>query len=1342
MKKQSTRSTAAQNSKALEAQAKKRDAADPTAFPVAGIGASAGGVQASSALLDKLAPDLGMAYVFIHHLSPDHQSNLTEILQRKTGMPVVKVKEGIRLSPDHVYVIPPNTFMEVDENVLRLKTRSRLDVPYHPIDYFMMSLAGRGQHKAIGILLSGTASDGTIGLKAIKEAGGITFAQDATAMHEQMPHNAIEAGYVDFVLSPAEIAKELASLVRHPFVAPRQEEEMVRQEGSIKKILNVVLQKKRVDFFSHYKRTTVYRRIMRRMALHKIDRIEEYAARLREDDGEVEALYHDFLINVTSFFREPEFYKELVKTVFPALVKELKPLEPIRIWIAGCATGEEAYSTAICLSEFLDQKRLSHPVNIFATDLNGRAIEKARMGIYAKSLLQHIAPKRLKTFFASIDGHYQVVKAIREMCIFSQHNLLNDPPFSRIDLISCQNVLIYLETAPQRKVVQAFHYALKGSGFLLTGKSESIGGASDLFQQIKKDSRLFSKKAVPHHPLDIGENRRAVTASNLVKAHIVRTETDVEKESDRLLLSRYVPATVLVNKDLLIIRFRGSTSAYLEPASGKASLNLLKMVKDELLLDLRAALQEAKKSGLVAIKENVPLGPRQKDGLVTIEVTPMKSGKDTYFLIVFREVIEDRPGEKGKPAKAEAQRAKIQKLEYALMHAREQIRATNEEFEATREELQSANEEILSSNEELQSINEELETSKEELQSSNEELTTINEELQNRNLELKQSRDYAEAIIETMRGPLMVLNAEMRIRTANRAFYEFFRLSKEDTEGHLFYNIADREWSIPALRDQIQGILPRKTEFKDFVINHDFPAIGNRTMIVNAHRLPQDELGKESLILLSFEDITRYKIAEESLQETQEQLKLALSAGSVGTWEWNVKTNAIRTSGDEQRLYGFPKGQSLQSYDAWEKTIHPIDLLKTREALAFSIENDKPVDTEYRILWPDGSTHWILAKANTYYDGDGRPARIVGVNIDVTDRRRAIEALEESERRFHMMSDNAPVMIWMTGPDKQVNFVNKTWLSFRGRSAEMEFGEGWFAGIHSEDKEDFLDVFNRSFDAQKEFKIDYRLQRHDGEYRWVMTHGVPRLSGDQRFIGFIGTCIDISDRIDLERQKDDFMGIASHELKTPVTSIKAYAQILQEKFRKSNDETSANMLTRLDLQIDKLTGLINTLLDVAKVQSGQMDYFDEYFDIASFVREVTEEMQHSSPKHTIIANVKTTGRLYGDRARLTQVLNNLISNAVKYSSEGKDVIVEALRDGDKYIFSVQDFGVGISQDMQQKVFGRFFRVSESSGNRVSGLGLGLFISTQIVKQQGGDLWVESQPGDGSKFYFSLPVKAE
>lgn len=1311
----------------------------PEPFPVVAIGASAGGVEASRQLLKSIPGDLGMAYIFVHHLSPSHESHLPEILQRETTMPVYKVTNRLKVVPNAVYAIPANTFMIIEDGHLNVRIRTKKDV--NAIDHFMESLASVYQHKAIGILLSGTASDGTAGLKAIKREGGITFAQDETALHSEMPSHAQGAGYVDYVLPPERIAEELGAIVQHPYAMASRAEELSKNEKEIKKILSIVLEKFDVDFFSHYKRTTVNRRIMRRMALNKIESFSQYTKKLRTEPQEVSALYNDLLINVTSFFREPNFYQSLKKIVFPPLVKDRKATDPIRIWIPGCATGEEAYSTAITITEFLEEKKISIPVQIFSTDLDERAITKARVGIYSKNSIDRVSQQRLKAFFTKIDGHYQIAKQIRDMCTFSVHNLMKDPPFSRIDLVSCQNVLIYIEAAPQRKILQAFHYSLKPTGFLLLGKSESIGNASDIFQPLQKDSRLYKKKlqtTLPRLDFSVRPHTTFPIPHQPFTGH--RTESDVEKEFDKVLLSRYVPASILVNKDLEILRFRGQTAPYLQPPSGKASFNLLKMLKEELIFEIRKLLQFVRRTNMPASKGDISID--SENLTASIEVVPIKSQKEVYYLVIFKPDITANalPVKRARLGKVD-QLSKISKLQQQLKDAREQVRTISEDFDVSREELQSANEEILSANEELQSINEELETSKEELQSANEELTTINEELQTRIEELKQSRDYSEAIIGTMHEPLVVVSEQMRVRTANKAFYEFFKLKSEGTEGKYINELNNGDWDIPTLTTQLRQVFPKKIHFKDFEIDHKFPVIGHRTMIVNAHRLVFGET-KETQILLAFQDITPFRNAENDLKEAQEQLKLALEGGEVGTWSWNFRTNEVTGSKETAILFGLKDKGFFSNYSDWLKALHPDDAAEAVKQIQKSIADKIPLDIEFRILTPDGNVRWILSKANIYTDHLEKAERLMGINIDITAAKRAIEAIAESEKRFHTLSDNAPVMIWMSDAKENCNYLNQTWLSFTGKSLQEETGKGWYRGIHPEDLDGFLAIYDEAYARHEPFKTDYRLRRHDGEYRWIMAHGVPRFVNDKTFSGFIGTCVDITERINLEKQKDDFMNIASHELKTPVTSIKAYTQILHEKFKKLHDESTAMMLSRLDKQVDKITELINTLLDVARIQSGQMEYEREPVKVNPFVKDIAEEMQRTFPSHQIMLQLEAEDTIVADKIRITQVLNNLISNAVKYSPDANKIIIKTARDNGNLTFTVQDFGIGIRKDLHEQIFNRFFRVSESEGNRASGLGLGLFITGQIIKQQGGKIWLKSIPGKGSSFSFSLPATIE
>lgn len=857
----------------------------PKPFPIVGFGASAGGIEAFIKLLRELDPGLGMAYVLIMHLSPNHKSALAEIVQANTKMPVHTVKDGMEVMANNVYVIPPNTFMSLVDGHLKLATRSITATGNFAVDYFFSALASVYKNNAIGVILSGTATDGTLGLKAIKAEGGITFAQDETAKFAGMPHHAYESGYVDFLLPPEGIARELARLVQVPYtnlpsdkIEAVQKKELSDHAEELKKILAIIKRQSGIDFYLNYKHASVYRRVVRRMVLNKLETLRDYTAMLRANPKEVEALYDDFLINVTSFFRDPDFYKILTNKVFPLFIAERKSVDPIRIWVAGCSTGEEAYSIAISLMEFLEEKEVTFPIQIFASDLDANAIEKARLGIYPMSALQGVSQNTLKKYFTKFDGHYQIVKSVREFCIFSQQNLLKDPPFSRIDLISCQNVLIYLDTTPQVRILQTFHYALKPSGYLFLGKSETVGTSSDLFEPVDKKSKIYSRKPTesPHLEFTL-HTASGASAQETQVAEKVDVDGDVEKDIGKLILSRYVPPCVLVNKDLMIVQFFGIISPYLEPVTGKASLNVLKIIREDLVIYLGSLLQQARKTEKVATKEGIRIHINKTVKEVTIEVVPRKNiSGDILFLVVFKENAIIQPLSKDKRDKlktrTDSNERTIANLEEQLSESRVLIRNSNEEYETTYEELQAYNEEILSSNEELQSVNEELETSKEELQSAVEELSTTNDELLKRNIELKQSQTYAESIVQTVHSPLLVLTANLQVRLANKAFYETFKLTQESTEGSFIYELGDNSWQIPSLREHLNELLAKGSNFRDFELRHFFPGLGELVLDVNAYRLLKDDNSSETLILLAFNNISEVLKSNKELKKVNEQL--------------------------------------------------------------------------------------------------------------------------------------------------------------------------------------------------------------------------------------------------------------------------------------------------------------------------------------------------------------------------------------------------------------------------------------------------------------------------------------
>ncbi|HEY2036626.1 MAG TPA: chemotaxis protein CheB, partial [Steroidobacteraceae bacterium] len=730
----------------LPAPAAQPAAEKPTA--IVGVGASAGGIEAFTTMLKALPAETGLAFVFVQHLAPTHISMLAEILQRATRMRVLEVKDEPQIERNCVYVIPPGQVMTITDDHLALAPRG--EAPYHPIDAFFDSLAASAGHRAVGVVLSGTATDGTAGLISIKAAAGITMAQDGSALYDGMPRSAIAAGCVDLVLSPAGIADELVRISRHPYLIDAAGDAAGNSAGdsAIDHVLAAVRHGTGVDF-SQYKSNSLHRRIRRRMALLKVDDAGEYTRVLKGDPREVEALYQDILIGVTTFFRNPESYEALKARILPRLFKDRTRQEPVRVWVIGCATGEEAYSLAIALTEYTAENAASTPIQVYATDLNNVAIEKARLGLYPKSIENDVSPERLRRFFIRSDGGYRVGKAIRDVCIFARHNVLGDPPFSRMDVVSCRNVMIYMEAGLQKRLLPLLHYALKVGGVLFLGPSETIGASRDLFELEDSPAKMYVKQPVTT-PLVQGFPVGTFRSASLEPRAELRPNasqeqaTDVQREAERALLTRYVPAGVLVNDGYEVLQFRGDTGRYLTPAPGKASLNVLKMAREGLLVSLRSLLQRARRELTTVREQGVRVKTNGGFNDVTLVVIPVgradNSGRG-YWVLFESPPQRDAAAEKvptrvraaaGMARRIEEQEKEVKRLLQELAATRDYLQSVIEQQEAVNEELQSANEEVQSTNEELQSIYEELETSRVEIQSSNEELTTVNEELQNR----------------------------------------------------------------------------------------------------------------------------------------------------------------------------------------------------------------------------------------------------------------------------------------------------------------------------------------------------------------------------------------------------------------------------------------------------------------------------------------------------------------------------------------------------------------------------------------------------------------------------------
>lgn len=979
-------------------------------FYIVGIGASAGGLEAFQHFFNHIPARSGMAYVLVQHLAATHESILTELLTKVTAMPVREVTDGMIVEPDRVYVIPPNTELAILHGVLHLLPRPDARGQHTPVDTFLQSLAADQGDRAIAIIMSGTGSDGSRGIKAIKAEGGIVLAQDEkSAKYPGMPQSAIATDCVDFILPPDRLAAEVLRISRHPYAALARPvasgtQTAPEDDDSLGKIFILLRSATGIDF-TYYKRATVMRRILRRMLLHRIEKIEDYTKYLREKPSEAEALCQDMLINVTSFFRESETCDALKNAVFPLIVKRASAERPVRIWVPGCSTGEEAYSIAICLLEFFESNKIARPVQIFATDIDGAAIDLARKGTYPEGISRDVSPERLRRFFAKTEGGFQVNKQIREMCIFARQSLVKDPPFSKIDFVSCRNVLIYFGQVLQKKALPILHFAINPGGFLMLGTSESIGEFSNLFSLIDKKNKIYSRKSSLtrlHFERSPAEYERGKAGSEKKAAGHAPSVADVLKEADSIVLGRYSPGGVVIDDDMKIIQFRGHASLYLEPEPGEASLNLLKMVHEGLSLELRSAIRKARTENVPVRKEGLRITPDSHARGVNLEVVPFRDSVagERYFLVLFE---DSAPKEDSRPKKAprsgtarakeQGETEEIRRLRHENAAAQEILKSLTTEYESANEELMALNEELQSSNEEMQSINEELETAKEELQSTNEELTTVNEELQNRNeelsqvnndllntlagiempvillgsslqirrfnpsagkmlnllssdigrpvtdvrhnidipdlkelildvletlvmrerqvtdmkgrwyslsirpyrtadnridgvlitlsdiddikrssLRLREAYDYSHSIVETVREPLVIIGADMKVITANRSFYEKFETTPEETENRLLYDLGGGQWNIPALRGLLDEILPQNAYMNDFTVEYENPGRGRRTLLLNARRIFREPDGPQQ-ILLAMEDITERRQAEAQREGLIHELK-------------------------------------------------------------------------------------------------------------------------------------------------------------------------------------------------------------------------------------------------------------------------------------------------------------------------------------------------------------------------------------------------------------------------------------------------------------------------------------
>ncbi|PKO86755.1 MAG: chemotaxis protein CheB [Betaproteobacteria bacterium HGW-Betaproteobacteria-12] len=780
-------------------------------FPIVAIGASAGGLEALEQFLGHVPPASGMAFVVIQHLDPDRKDMLSELLQRTTPMPVMPARNRLKVRPDTVYVIPPNTDISILHGSLYLLDPVAPRGLRLPIDFFFHALAEDRRELAIGVILSGMGCDGTLGLRSIKEAGGLALVQEpASARYDSMPRSAIGAGLADIVARADELPLRIADTLRHLRPARLGQPpvgESAEQKSAFDKVC-ILLRARTGHDFSLYKKTTVYRRVERRMAIHQIERIGDYVRHLRENPQEIDLLFRELLIGVTSFFRDPATWDYLQQQVLPELLADRPESSMLRAWVPGCSTGEEAYTLAMVFREAMDAlpAPTRHSLQIFATDLDPDAIEKARRGIYPANIAADVSPERLKRFFIDEGNGFRVSKEIREMVVFAPQDLIMDPPFTKLDIVSCRNLLIYLGAELQKRVLPLFHYSLKPGGVLLLGSAESIGGFTDLFVPQEGKARLFRRNDSPQRSttLEFPIRDFANQAEPSMDSKPEAVTANLQHLADDLLLQQFAPAAVLVTASGDLVYISGRTGKYLEPAAGKVNWNIHAMARDGLRQELAIALPKALRSGERVVCHKLAIGSNGSTQLVDLTVQPISEPAALRGMLML--VFADLATPPKLPGKRGARRSEREtELEQALLLKHQEVQSLREEMQSSHEELKSANEELQSTNEELQSANEELTTSKEEMQSLNEELQTVNVELQSKVDELSTANNDMKNLLNSTDIATVFLDSALHVRRFTTQATRLFKLIPGDLGRPLSDIVTDLDY--PGLLDEAARVL-------------------------------------------------------------------------------------------------------------------------------------------------------------------------------------------------------------------------------------------------------------------------------------------------------------------------------------------------------------------------------------------------------------------------------------------------------------------------------------------------------------------------------------------------------
>ncbi len=1326
----------------------------PTSFRVVGIGASAGGLESLEQFFTNLPPHPGMAFVVIQHLSPDFRSMMDELLARHSDMPIQQAEEDTEVQPNHVYLLPPRKEMIIKNRRLHLSDKERTHGLTLPIDHFFRSLAQDVGPQAVAIILSGSGSDGSRGLLDIKRAGGIVLVESPeSAKFDGMPLSALATGVVDHSAAAKDI----------PFFLSDNPPEFVETErlpGVDESPLEAVLRLLRDQFgldFSVYKTSTVSRRILRRVELLGAPDLAEYAERLRTDPDELSALYHDLLIGVTRFFRDPEAFEIIEKQVIPELLRSVLESEEIRVWVAGCATGEEAYSLAMILFEQLTAAQRQLNLKILSTDVHPASLAYASAGFYGEDQVENVSEERRKQFFRKKSAGYQISQDLRQLIVFAPHNITKDAPFTKMHLISCRNLLIYIEPPAQKTVLSLFHFGLATRGVLFLGSSETAGPLANEFDVISERWKIYRKRRdvrlLEPLRLPVGRKTHTTPASFLGQPRLTLADTQLLAVYDQL-LDKHMPPSFLVNEDRQLVDSFGGAERLFRLSKRRPSINILDLLDGELRTVVAGAIQKALKKEAAVRYTGVPI--REGDNICRCVVmaeafTNPRTNTDHVLITIGNESAAERrqynlEAQVGNMPAAQASQERLDTLEGELSYTRETLQSTIEELQTSNEELQAANEELVASNEELQSTNE-------ELHSVNEELYTVNAELQRKIAELRELNSDMQHFLESTDVGTLFLDRNLCIRKYTPRMASVFHIQPQDVGRsirHFSHNLKR-----PSLQTDIEHSLKEGNVIEDEVRDADGTTYFLRILpyrtaangesgdpMLGTYAVAQIEGVVLSLTDISALDRVRAKLRQLSaIVEFSEDAIIGLRLdGTITSWNRGA-----------EHLYGYAPDEAVG------RSVNILAPENLAEHTLQSLEAVKRGDRQHQIetmrIRKDGTLLDASITLSPIYDADANIIGVSAITRDVTQLRKIQRELMEREARIRLLLDSTAEAIFGAGPDGICTFVNPSCVRMLGyKSANDLIGREIHSLIHpattteschTERECPIYSVLQTGVGTHSESEV---FSRADGS-RFVSEFWSYPIKQAARTVGIVVTFLDVTDRHQAEeelrtaaRRREEFLAMLSHELRNPLAAVVSAARVMRA--RNIKPETQERACLIVERQSKHMARLLDDLLDVTRITRGGIELRKEDLDLRDAIHNAIESLHplledRSSKLSIDVPEIDLPIR--GDSARIQQVVVNLVSNAARYSPPGSPIQLSAGIDGDNVILKVKDWGRGISPTMLSDIFELFVQDGQGLERSSGGLGIGLTLVRKIVETHGGKVQAFSEgPGTGSEFTVTLP----